>query len=149
MAHSNGMHADKRFVVGIKQRSLRRNAIYRVWPIKDKDCDTCFFAGTHAEIQRPDKCVIARTHVLKIDKQNIETLQHFRRRLAMFAVKTVNRNAEPRVLVAFPFHHVILGLATKTMLRTEKRGEAEEIAVMLLQNMRRMLELCRNRCRMK
>src|SRR6266498_3397993 len=34
-------------------------------------------------------------------------------------------HAEPRVLVAFPFHHVVLGLAMKTVLRTEESSEAK------------------------
>ena len=33
--------------------------------------------GAHAKIKRPDKRVVARADVLKIDKQNIDILQHF------------------------------------------------------------------------
>src|SRR5260370_25800346 len=67
----------------------------------------------------------------------------------MFSVKTVDRNAEPRVFVAFPFRHVVLCLSTKTMLRTEECSEAKQVAVLLLKNMRRVLELRRNRRWMK
>jgi len=53
------------------------------------------------------------------------------------------------VFVAFPFRHVVLGLATKTMLRTEECSEAKQVAVLLLKNARRVLELRRNRGGMK
>src|SRR5213076_219175 len=43
-----------------------------------------------------------------IDKQNIEAAQHFRWRLAMFAVKAVNRYAQTGMLVTLPFDHVVL-----------------------------------------
>ena len=43
----------------------------------------------------------------------------------MVAVETVDWNAESRVLVAFPFHHVVLGLAMKTVLRAEESSEAK------------------------
>jgi hypothetical protein len=39
----------------------------------------------------------------------------------MFAVQTVNGNVKTRMLVTFPFHHVVLRLAEKPMLRTKKR----------------------------
>ena len=39
----------------------------------------------------------------------------------MFAVKTVNRNVKTRMLIAFPFYHVVLRLAKKPMLRSKKR----------------------------
>src|SRR6266487_6170455 len=108
-----------------------------------------FLAGAHTEIHRPNECVIARADILKIDKEKIDTFQHLRSWLAMFSVETVDRNAEPRVFVAFPFRHVVLCLATKTVLRTEECSEAKQVAVLLLKNVRRVLELRRNRCRMK
>ena len=108
-----------------------------------------FFTGAHAQVERPDKRVVARADVLKINKQNIDIFQHSCCRFAMFAVKAVNRNAEARMLIALPFDHVVLRLAEKPMLRTKKRGDLEKIAVVSLQNMRRMFELRRNRRRMQ
>src|SRR5437588_8638361 len=108
-----------------------------------------FFTGAHAEVERPDERVVARADVLKINKQNIDVFQHFCCRFAMFAVKAVNRNAEARMLMALPFDHIVLRLAKKPMLRTKKRGDLEKIAVVSLQNMRRMFELRRNRRRMQ
>src|ERR1700730_424963 len=67
----------------------------------------------------------------------------------MFAVETVNGNAELRMLVALPFDHVVLRLAEKPMLQTKERGDLEKIAVVPLENMRRMFELRRNRSRMQ
>ena len=115
------MKTDERFVIQIKQRSLDSGAIDRIWPIENDDFYARFFASAHAEIHRPDKRVIARPDVLKINEQNIEIFQHFRGRLAVFAVQTINRNVKTRVLVTFPFHHVVLRLAEKPMLRAKER----------------------------
>jgi len=68
------------------------------------------------------------SHTFVEDKQNIEILQHFRRRLAMFAVKTVNGNVEPRMLVTFPFDHVVLRLTEESMLRPEECAKLEQIS---------------------
>src|SRR6266852_3499312 len=104
-----------------------------------------FFTGAHAKIKRPDERVVARADVLKINKQNIDIVQHFCCRFAMFAVKAVNRNAEAPMLIALPFDHVVLRLAEKPMLRSKKRRDLKKITVVPLENMRRMLELRRNR----
>ena len=53
------------------------------------------------------------------------------------------------MLIALPFDHVVLCLAKKPMLRPKERGDAEQIAVVSLENIRCMLELCRNRRRMQ
>ena len=47
--------------------------------------------------------------------------ENFSSRLAMLAVQTVNRNVKTRMLVTFPFHHVVLRLAEEAVLRTKKR----------------------------
>src|ERR1044071_341764 len=143
------MQTDKGFVIWVENWSFCNYASNWIWPVKHNQRDASFFAGAHAEIQRPDKRVKARPDILKIDKQNIQILQHFCCRLAMFAVETVNRNVKPQVIVTLPFHHVILSLTKKSMLRAKKRSESEKIAVVLLQNSRRMLKLCRDRCGMK
>jgi hypothetical protein len=71
---------------------------------------------------------------LKIDQQNIQAFEHFCRRFAMVAVKTVNRDAQTRMLVTFPFHHVVLRLAEKSVLRAKKGGKAKQIATVSLQD---------------
>src|SRR4030095_12102123 len=101
----------------VGNRSFCNYAINRIWPIKNKDCDAGLFARAHAEVKRPDESVITRANILEIDKQSIEILQHFRRRLAMFAVKAVNRNVEALVSVTLPFHHVVLSLTEEPVLR--------------------------------
>src|SRR2546428_8653983 len=102
------------------------------------------FTGAHAEVECPNKRVITRTDVLKINEQNIDSFEHFRRWLAMFAVQAINWNAKPRMLVALPFDHVVLRLAEKSVLRTEEGCDLEKIAVVLLENTRRVLERRRN-----
>ena len=115
------METHERFVIRIKQRPLSGHAINRIRPVENDDLYARFFARAHTKIHRPDKRVIPRPDILEINEQNIEIFQHFRGRLAMFAVQTVNGNVKTRVLVTFPFHHVVLCLAEKPMLRTNKR----------------------------
>ena len=67
----------------------------------------------------------------------------------MFAVQTINGNAQARVVVAFPFHHVVLRLAEESMLRTKKSCESKKLSIVSLQNSRSVLEFCRNGRRMK
>ena len=90
------METHERFVIGIKQRPFTRHAINRIRPIENDDLYARFFAGAHAEIHRPDESVIARPDILEINEQNIEIFQHFRSRLAVFAVQTVNGNVKTR-----------------------------------------------------
>ncbi len=52
----------------------------------------------------------------------------------MVAVKTVDRDVQTRMLVTFPFHHVVLRLAEKSVLRAKKCGEAKQIATVPLQD---------------
>src|SRR4029077_19407652 len=115
------METHERFVIRIKQSALDGHAINRIRPVENDDFDTRFFASAYTEIHRPDERVIARPDILEINEQNIEISQHFPGRFAVFAVQTVNGNVKTRVLVTFPFHHVVLRLAEKPMLRTKKR----------------------------
>jgi len=126
------METHERFVIRIKQWALTGHAIDRIRPVENDDLYACFLASAHTKIHRPDKRVIARSDILEINQQNIEIVQHFRGRLAVFAVQTVNGNVETRVLVIFPFHHVVLRLAEKPMLRTKKRRETKKIAIVSL-----------------
>src|ERR1700730_10251402 len=115
------METHERLVIRIKQWALDGYAINRIRTIEHDDFYARFFASAHTEIHRPDERVIARPDILEINKQNIEIFQHLRGRFAVFAVQTVNGNVKTRVLVTFPFHHVVLRLAEKPMLRTKKR----------------------------
>src|SRR4051794_41234363 len=42
------------------------------------------------------------------------------------------------MLVSFPLDHVVLRLAEKSVLRTEERAQSKEIAIELLEDLRRM-----------
>ena len=135
------METDERLVIGIERGPFSCRTINWIWPVKNDNRYAGSLAGAHTEIHRPDERVIARSDILKINEQNIETFQHFRSRFAVFAVQTINGNVKTRVLVTFPFHHVVLGLAEKTVLRSKKRGEPKKIAVVSLENPRRVLKL--------
>ena len=126
------MHANKRFVIRVEHRALCCDAINWVRAIEHDDCNATSFASAHAKIHRPDERVVTRANVLEIDEQNIEPFQHLRGRPSMLAIQTVNRNAKTRMLVALPLHHVVLGLAKKSVLRTKKRHKTKKITVMSL-----------------
>src|SRR5262249_37260042 len=113
VANWNWMKADERFVTFLNRRTFDGHAVDRIWPIEHDDVHASLRTRTHAEIKRPNESVVARADVLEIDNQGVETGEHFRRRLAMLTVQTVNRNFQPRMLVTFPFDHVVLGLAEK------------------------------------
>jgi hypothetical protein len=59
----------------------------------------------------------------------------------MFAVQTVNGNAKTRMLVAFPLHHIVLCLAKKSVWRAKEGGKTKKMAVVSLQNSRRVFKL--------
>jgi hypothetical protein len=44
------------------------------------------------------------------------------------------------MLVTFPFHHVVLRLAEKSVLWAKERRESEEIAIVSLENSRRVFK---------
>jgi hypothetical protein len=52
------------------------------------------------------------------------------------------------MLVTFPFHHVVLRLAQKSVLRAKKGGEAKQIATVSLKDSRRVFKLRGNGSRM-
>src|SRR4030095_35818 len=134
MSHGKGMHADERFIIRIKHRSFSRYAVDWVWPIQHNDCGAASLARAHAEIERPNKGVVTRPDVLKINQQNIQALQHFGRRFAMFGVKTVDRDVQTRMLVTFTLHHVVLRLAEKAVLRAKQGRQLEQITGVSLEN---------------
>ena len=123
------MHADKRFVTLLDRRPFNGDAVDWIRSIENNNVRPAFLARAHAKIERPNECVITRTDVLKIDQQNIDILQHLRRGLAMLSVQTINRNAESRMFVTFPFDHVVLGLTEEPMLRAEKRAQLKQFAI--------------------
>src|SRR6266481_8412229 len=140
MPDRKGMHSNKRFVIGVEHWPFCRYAIDRVRSVEHNDCNSGLFTGAHAKIHSPDKGVAARADILQIDEQNIEILQHLQSRLAMFGVQRVNGNAKTRMLVAFPLHHVVLCLSKKSVLRAKERGKTKKIAVVSLQNSRRVFK---------
>ena len=118
------MHADERLIIRVKHRPFSRYAIERVWAIQHNDCDAASLACADAEVERPNESVITRSDILKVDQQNIERFEHFRCRLAMFAVKAINRNVQTRIFVTFPFDHVILRLTEKSVLWSKERSDS-------------------------
>src|SRR4029077_2352584 len=149
VTNRNRMHPHKRLVTFFDRRTLNGDAVDWIRSIEDDNVKSALLARVHAEVERPDESVITRADVLKIDKENVEILQHFVGRFAMFAVQTVNRNVQPRMLVAFPFDHVVLGLTEESVLRSEERAYSKQFAVEFLENARGVFKRRRNRSRMQ
>jgi len=59
----------------------------------------------------------------------------------MVAVKAVDRDVQMRMLVTRPFHHVVLRLAQKSVLRAKEGGEAKQIATVSFQDSRCVFKL--------
>src|ERR1043166_3324499 len=139
MSNRNRMKSNKRLISFFDWRSFHCDAVDRVRPIEHNNMNAALLACAHAEVERPNKRVIARPDVLEIDQQSIEPGEHLPGRFAMFAVQTVNGDLKSRMLVAFPFDHVVLGLTEKSVLRSEERSKLKEVAVRPLQDFRRVL----------
>src|SRR6478736_4748883 len=58
----------------------------------------------------------------------------------MFAVQTVNRYPESRMLVTSPFDHVVLSLAAIAVLRTKERAQLKQFPIFALENFGSVLQ---------
>src|SRR6476620_9668413 len=134
------MHPHERVVVRIQSWTFNRYTVDRVWPVQHDSLNVLTFARAYCQIQRPNKSVVARADILQVNQEEIEILQHLARRLAMFAVQTVNRYPKSRMLVTSPFDHVVLGLAAIAMLRTEERAQVKQFRIFALENFGSVLQ---------
>jgi hypothetical protein len=121
----NGEEADERLEPGLQQLAFDRDPADRVRPIADDHRQADAAGGLQAVRHRVDEGVDARADVLQIDHEDVEVLQHLRRRLAGFAVQRVHRHASPRVLRMRRLDHVVLQRRMEAMLRAEDRAEAD------------------------
>src|SRR6185295_15226051 len=96
----------------------------RVGPVADDDRDAVLFARPQAVRHRVDERVDARPHILEIDDEHVEVLEHLRRRLAGVAVQRVHRNAPRGVAGMRGFDHVVLDVRAEAVLRAEDRAKA-------------------------
>ncbi len=149
MARANAMEPHKTRVIEVQHRAFFIHAVNRVRTVHHDHRDTHFFARFHAEEQRPDERVIARSYILQIHKHRVHMQKHFRRRLAMFTIKAVNRNMQFRVLVAFPFNHVVLRMPLDAVLRTKQSRKLKEFAVQILEQIKRITQIGTDRSRME
>src|SRR5437868_11754351 len=135
------MHSDERAVVRIQWWTFNRYTVDRVWAVQHHNLNVCAFAGAHCQIHRPNKSVVARADILQVNQEEIEILQHLARRLAIFAVQTVNRYPKSRMFVTSPFNHVVLGLAAIAVLRTEERPQMKQLPILALEHLGSVLQL--------
>ena len=114
---------DERGEFGIEQRPLDRLAADRVRPVADDHPHAVAPRRAQAVGHRVDVGVDARAHVLEIDDQQVEAVEHRRRRFPRVAVQRVDRNAEPWMPGMSRFHHVVLDVGMESVLRPEQRRE--------------------------
>src|SRR5262245_25546811 len=73
--------------------------------------------------QRIDEGVVARAHVLQVEDEGVQPVEHLRRRHASLAIEAVDR--EPAGGVPGRLHlHEVLGVAVEAVLRAEQRRQA-------------------------
>src|SRR5205085_1519535 len=143
------MQTDKGAISWIERWPLSYNSVDRIRPIENNNGNIILLAGAQAEKHCPDKSIVTGANILEIDQKRVEVLEHRRRRFAMFAVKTVDRNPESRMFVALPLDHIVLGLAEIAVLRAEEGMKTKEFAIRAFENFRCVLEAGRDGGRMK
>ena len=109
-----------------EHRTLTLHATDRVRTVEDDEANACFGARLHRERHRPHEGVDPNPHVLQIEEERIEPLEHRGCRLAApFAVERVHREPCDRVGVVLRFDHVVLLLPASAVLRAEERTEGK------------------------
>src|SRR5262245_33911827 len=105
---------------GLQDVSFNSQSADRIGAIERDEPLAEFARGPHRQGHRINERVDARAHVLKIEDQCIYVAQHLLSRLTKLAVKRMSHNARARVAEALPFNHIVLRLASDSMLRPEK-----------------------------
>ena len=120
VAHRNGKLPDKRAPGLLQVRALDRISANRVRPIADDHRQPASRRRAHAVGHRVDVGVDPRSHVLEIDDEHVEAIQHVVGRLTSVAVERVHRHAPPAVPPVRRLDHVVLQIGAESMLGAEE-----------------------------
>ena len=123
VAHRQRARADETFPTGTQQQPFHRTP-RRIGTVEHPDRFAVARRFFEDITQGRDEGIDAATQVLQIDEQHIEAVHHRRRRAAYLAVEAEHGNAVHRVDLVRRFHHVVLFVATQTVLRAEGGGKS-------------------------
>src|SRR6185369_7607911 len=91
---------------------------------------------SHAIGECVNECIDATANILHIENENVDTLQHLVGRFSRLAVKRMDGQAGLSIDTVPGLDHVVLNVATYSVLRTKQRAHVNPR--MLMQKIRSM-----------
>ena len=116
----DGGAADEAVIGRVEQRPFDDGSADRVGPIEDDDGNPALGAGYRGNAHRPDERIDARAHVLQIDDEDIEPVEHLGGRPPRLAVEA-DRSARRGLDGVRGLDHVGLLFAPQAVLRRKDR----------------------------
>ena len=104
-------------------RTLAPGPAGRVGPVQDDEADSRLGARFHCQSHRPHEGVDTHAHVLEVEEEGVEAVEHGGGRFADFAVERVDRETGDRVQVVVRLDHVVLLFAAGAVLGAEEGAE--------------------------
>ncbi len=120
--HRQRVHAHEREKTRIEDVALHAHPIDGVGTIENDEPHPVLRAGLHGMKHGVDERVVAGAHVLHVEDQGIEALQHLRGGHTRLAVETPHPKTRLRVLLISHFLEV-LSVREHAMFRTEEGSE--------------------------
>ncbi len=146
MPHREVGRSDEAFPSGSKRQPLD-GASRRVRPIEHPDALAVLRRSLEHVEERRHVSVDAAAEVLEIDQDRIERSHRLTRRTAYFSIKAEDGDSVFRVREVRGLHHIVLEVASDTVLRSEnsrhvqsRREQGVEAVRQVLRDRRRMSE---------
>src|SRR5471032_1961187 len=118
MTHRQWSCADKAFPAGAQRQTFDR-ATHRIGPIEDPNSLLMLRCRFEDVAQGRDERINSTAQILQINEDDVEDIHHRIRRLAHVSIKAEDRDAMLRIDEVRRLNHVVLLIATQTMLWTE------------------------------
>ena len=83
----NGVEAHEGLVPLLQHRALALEAADGVWSIQDDEPDASLGACLHGKGHRPNEGVDPHPHILQVEEERVEGVQHFRGGLAHLSIE--------------------------------------------------------------
>ena len=125
MPKGNGVQADERAVGFAQHRALAPRPADGIGAVQDHEPHARLGARLHRQRHRPNEGVDAHAHVLEVEEEGVEAVEHGGRRFADLAVKRVDRQARDGIGVVVRLDHVVLLLAARAVLGAEEGTKIE------------------------
>ena len=146
MAHGERPRADEAFPASPQPRALNRTA-RRVGAVEYPHGLAELRGRFQNVAQRSDEGVDPATHVLQIDQQDVDAIEHPGGRAANLSVQTVHRDAVNRIDEVRRLDHVVLLVPAQAVLGTERRDDVQ--VAERRERVQGMREIPRDRCRVR